>query len=187
MQAVCSLTMALNHHTSCRQIWCAPSFARLSFLPSRPRIPLRRVNKDVIFRAGETRYQVNLITPRCTCEGNVSRDWCDMDSHDQGHLASTCFQIVQVLMSRGWLTGLFGDGVNDYAYAHEGKRQCRCGLLRRHVAATCCEQGGYVQYGKIHARCDVMSNFASSVTWDGDCKTNFLSFCTAVLTLSIQG
>ena len=32
-----------------------------------------------------------------------------------------------------------------------------------------------VQYGKIHARCDVMSDIASSLTWDGDCKTNFVT------------
>ena len=36
-------------------------------------------------------------------------------------------------------------------------------------------------YGKIHARGLVMSNFASSLTWDGDCKTNLVSFRTAVL------
>ena len=54
-----------------------------------------------------------------------------MDSHDQGHLASTRFQTVQVLMSRGWLTGLIGDGVNDCAYAQEVKRRYCCGLLRR--------------------------------------------------------
>ena len=44
-----------------------------------------------------------------------------------------------------------------------------------------------VQYGKIHARGVVMSDFALSLTWDGDCKTNFVTFCTAVFTLSIQG
>ena len=134
--------------------------------------------------------------------------------------------------------------------AQKGKRRYRCGLLRRDVAATCCEQGGYgsvwqdpctgccevgfcfdsdsrwqlqdilrfLQHrsprafnprvktstccqmewwirssmlwfgmGKIHARGYVMSNFASSLTWDGDCKTNFVSFCIAVLTPSIQG
>ena len=40
-------------------------------------------------------------------------------------------------MSRRWLTGLIGDGVNEYAYAQEGKRRYRCGLIRRDVAATC--------------------------------------------------
>ena len=38
-----------------------------------------------------------------------------------------------------------------------------------------------VWYGKTNARGYVMSNFASSLTWDGDCKTYFVSFCTAVL------
>ena len=52
---------------------------------------------------------------------------CDMDSHDQGHFASTRFQTVQVLKSRGWLPGLIGDGVNDCACAQEGKRRYRCG------------------------------------------------------------
>ena len=49
----------------------------------------------------------------------------------------TCFLMVQVLMNRGCLTGLIGDGVNDYAYTQENKRRYRCGLLRRDVAATC--------------------------------------------------
>ena len=31
-----------------------------------------------------------------------------------------------------------------------------------------------VQNGKIHGRDDVISDFASSLTWDGDCKTNFV-------------
>ena len=39
-----------------------------------------------------------------------------------------------------------------------------------------------VEYGKIHARGDVMSDIASSLTWDDDCKTNFVT-----PTLSIQG
>ena len=69
--------------------------------------------------------KVNSITPRGTCEGNG------------GHLARTCFLIVQVLMNRGWLAGFIGDGVNDYAFAQEGKRRYRCGLLRRDVAASC--------------------------------------------------
>ena len=30
----------------------------------------------------------------------------DTDSHDQGHPARTYFQIVQVVRSRGWLTGM---------------------------------------------------------------------------------
>ena len=55
---------------------------------------------------------------------------CDTDSHDQ------C-QIVQVLQSRGWLTGLTGDGVKDNACAQEGKRRYRCGLISSDVAATC--------------------------------------------------
>ena len=38
-------------------------------------------------------------------------------------------------MSRGWLTGLFGDGVKNFDYAQEGKRRYRCGLIRRDVAA----------------------------------------------------
>ena len=46
-QAVCSLTMALSF--------------------------LRRVTSSS--QLVQTRYQVNLITPRCTCEGNVSRHW----------------------------------------------------------------------------------------------------------------
>ena len=33
---------------------------------------------------------------------------------------STCFQIAQVLRCRGWLTGLTGDGANDFAHAPEG-------------------------------------------------------------------
>ena len=31
-----------------------------------------------------------------------------------------------------------------------------------------------VLYGKIHGRDDVMSDFASSLTWEGDCNTNFV-------------
>ena len=31
-----------------------------------------------------------------------------------------------------------------------------------------------VLYGKIHGRDDVMLDFASSLTWDGDCNTNFV-------------
>ena len=42
-------------------------------------------------------------------------------------------------------------------------------------------------YGKIHARGDALSDFASSMIWVGDCKTNFETFRTAVLMLSIQG
>ena len=84
---------------------------------------------------------------------------CDMDSHDQGHLASTRFQTVQVLMSRGWLTELFGDGVNDCAYAQEGKRRYCCGLLRRDVAATCCEQDPCTEL------CDVEFCFVSDLGW----------------------
>ena len=87
-------------------------------------------------------------------------------------------------MNRGWLAGLIGDGVNDYAYAQEGKRRYRCGLLRRDVAASCfqrrllqswensvsrqmgvhrdrkVDKEAMVHHGKIHARCDVMSDFA---------------------------
>ena len=33
-----------------------------------------------------------------------------------------------------------------------------------------------VQCGKVHARDDVMSDFASFLTCDGDCKTNFVTF-----------
>jgi len=44
-----------------------------------------------------------------------------------------------------------------------------------------------VQYGKIHALGDAMSDFASSLTWDGDGKTNFETFCNAVLMLSSKG
>ena len=68
---------------------------------------------------------------------------------------------LRVNVSREYLMPELGAGtrralnqrVNDCAYAQEGKRWYRCG---------------------------VMSNFFSSLTWDGDCKTNFVSFCTAV-------
>ena len=83
---------------------------------------------------------MNSITPRGICEGNG------------GHLARTCFLIVQVLMNRGWLVGLIGDGVNDYAYAQEGERWYRCGLLRRDVAASCFQrrhlQWAFIETGK---------------------------------------
>ena len=105
-----------------------------------------------------------------------------MYSHDQGHLARTCFLIAQVLQSRGWLTGLTGDGVNEYAYAQEGKRWYRCGLIPDVAATVIFRTGGtryhdkmgvdgdrkvsketMIQYRKIHVRCDVMSDFASSL------------------------
>ena len=35
----------------------------------------------------------------------------------------------------------------------------------------------------VHARRDAMSDVASSLTWFGDCKTYFEAFCTAVLIL----
>ena len=67
-----------------------------------------RLHATTSTELGRLGIKVNSITPRCTCEGNG------------GHLARTCFLIVQVLMNRGWLTGLIGDGVNDDADAQEG-------------------------------------------------------------------
>ena len=67
-----------------------------------------RLHAKTSSELGRLGIKVNSITPHCTCEGNG------------GHLARTCFLIVQVLMNRGWLTGLAGGGVNDYAYAQEG-------------------------------------------------------------------
>ena len=92
---------------------------------------------------------------------------------------------------------------NDYAHAQEGERRYRCGLIRRDVARDMLSKdvifraGGnsvsrqkwavdgdrkvkkeaMFQYGKIHARGVVMSRiFASSLTWDGDCKTKLRDF-----------
>ena len=88
-------------------------------------------------------------------------------------------------MSRGWFTGLVGDGVNDFSLkkANVGIAVvCSAATWPRHAV----NKEATVQYGKIHARGVVMSDLLR-LTWDGDCKTYFVSFSTAVLTLSIQG
>ena len=77
-------------------------------------------------------------------------------------------------------------------------RRYRCGLILRDVASVKdtssfalgrtryhdkmgvdgdrkVSKESMVQCGKIHARGDVMSDIASSLTWDGDCNTNFMT------------
>ena len=100
---------------------------------------MRCVIKDVIFRAGELGINVNLITPRCTCEGNVWRDWCGTwiptTSDILPEHVSRLFRCSRVVagslvclliapltrlhsrretsVSLWWHTGWTGDGVND--------------------------------------------------------------------------
>ena len=122
---------------------------------SRPQDPLRRVTKDVIFSSVKPGIKVNFITPRCTCEGHVSRDW-----YVRNTCFPDCFRCCRVVAGSGAFTT--GMGV-------DGDRRSRSSS------------------GKIHARGDALSDFASSMIWVGDCKTNFETFCTSVLMLSIQG
>jgi len=103
--------------------------------------PPRPDTKDVIFRAGELGIQVKMITgdhvaiAKETCRvigmgtqilttKDIPANEADTLGDRFGELVEGCdgfagvhpehkFQIVQVLKSRGWLTGMTGDGVND--------------------------------------------------------------------------
>ena len=83
-----------------------------------------------------------------------------------------------------WLVGMASTIMLTFKKTNVGITvACSTATCPRHAV----NKEAWFQYGKIHARGDVMSYFASSLTWDGDCKTNFVSLCTAVHTLPIQG
>ena len=89
------------------------------------------------FRAGELSVKVNLITPCCTCEGNVSRDWYE----------KTCFPDCS--------------GAAESSLARVRLRQC--GRRWRQDS----EQGGYgpAWQGPCTRICDVGISLRPDLGW----------------------